>query len=54
MIIDVNFLNMKRFDIITDKEIAYFENWINNRSMKILNYMTPEQVFQLHSVAIAS
>ena len=42
------------FDTISEEEIAYVENWINNRPMKILNYMTPEQVFQLHSVAIAS
>lgn len=42
------------FDTISEEEIAYVENWINNRPMKILNYMTPKQVFQLHSVAIAS
>lgn len=42
------------FDTITEEEIAYVENWINNRPMKILNYMTPNKVFQLNSVAIAS
>ena len=42
------------FDTITDEEIAYVEDWINNRPMKILNYMTPKQVFQLYSVAIDS
>ena len=42
------------FDTITDEEIAYVEDWINNRPMKILNYMTPKQIFQLNSVAIAS
>lgn len=42
------------FATITEEEIAYVENWINNRPMKILNYMTPNQIFQLHSVAIAS
>ena len=42
------------FDTITEEEIVYVENWINNRPMKVLNYMTPEQVFQLHSVVIAS
>lgn len=42
------------FDTISEEEIAYVENWINNRPMKILNYMTPKQVFQLYSVAIAS
>ena len=42
------------FDNITNEEIAYVENWINNRPMKIHNYMTPRQIFQLNSVAIAS
>jgi len=42
------------FDTITEEEIAYVENWINNRPMKVLNYMTPNKVFQLNSVAIAS
>ena len=35
-------------------EIAYVEDWINKRPMKILNYMTPKQIFQLYSVVIAS
>ena len=42
------------FDTISEEEIAYVEDWINNRPMKILNYMTPKQIFQLNSVAIAS
>ncbi len=42
------------FDTISEEEIAFVEDWINNRPMKILNYMTPKQVFQLCSVAIAS
>ncbi len=42
------------FATITEEEIAYVEDWINNRPMKILNYMTPKQIFQLKSVAIAS
>jgi len=42
------------FDTITEEEISYVEDWINNRPMKILNYMTPNQKFQLLSVAIAS
>ncbi len=42
------------FDTISEEEIAYVENWINNRPMKILNYMTSKQVFQLYNVAIAS
>ncbi len=42
------------FATITDEKIAYVEDWINNRPMKILNYMTPKQIFQLNSVAIAS
>ena len=42
------------FDTISEEQIAYVEDWINNRPMKILNYMTPKQIFQLNSVAIAS
>jgi len=42
------------FDTITEEEISYVEDWINNRPMKILNYMTPNQKFQLLGVAIAS
>jgi transposase, IS30 family len=42
------------FDTITEESISYVEDWINNRPMKILNYMTPNQKFQLLGVAIAS
>ena len=42
------------FDTITEEEIAYVEDWINNRPMKILNYMTPKQKLQYFSVAIVS
>ena len=42
------------FDNISEEAIAYVEDWINNRPMKILNYMTPKQIFQLNSVAMAS
>ena len=42
------------FDTITEEQIAYVEDWINNRPMKILNYMTPKQKLQYFSVAIAS
>lgn len=42
------------FDNISEEAIAYVEDWINNRPMKILNYMTPKQIFQLNSVALAS
>lgn len=42
------------FDTITEEQIAYVEDWINNRPMKILNYMTPKQKLQHFSVAIAS
>jgi len=34
------------FDKITDKEIQYVEDWINNRPMKVLGYKTPNQKFQ--------
>jgi len=33
------------FDTITDKQIKYVEDWINNRPMKVLKYRTPYQVF---------
>ena len=39
---------------ITKDQIAYVEDWINNRPMKILNYMTPKQKLQHFGVAIAS
>ena len=42
------------FDTISEEAISYVEDWINNRPMKILNYMTPNQKFQLLGVAIAS
>lgn len=42
------------FDTITMKQIKYVENWINNRPMKVLNYLTPNEKFAILSVAIAS
>jgi len=42
------------FDNISDEAIHYVEDWINNRPMEILNYMTPNEKFQEMSVAIAS
>ena len=33
------------FDTITDEQIKYVEDWINNRPMKVLKYQTPYQVF---------
>ena len=33
------------FDNISEEAIAYVEDWINNRPMKILNYMIPKQIF---------
>ena len=43
------------FDNISEEQIQYVENWINNRSMKILGWKSPNQVFQsqiLRSVAV--
>ena len=40
------------FDTITEEEIACVEDWINNRPMKILNYMTHKQKLQFFSFAI--
>lgn len=34
------------FKDITEKELQKVENWINNRRMKVLNYKTPNQVFE--------
>ena len=42
------------FDNVSEEDIQYVQDWINNRPMKIHNYMTPKQIFQLNSVAIAS
>ena len=42
------------FDTITEEEIAYVEDWINNRPMKIFGYLSPKQKLQCLSVAIAS
>ena len=42
------------FDTISEEEIAYVEDWINNRPMKVLNYMSPKQRLQYFSVAFAS
>ena len=39
---------------ISEEAIAYVEDWINNRPMKILNYMRPKQNLQHFGVAIAS
>lgn len=41
------------FDNVSDVEIQYVEDWINNRPMKILNYLTPNEKLQELSVAIA-
>ena len=42
------------FDNISEEAIAYVEDWINNRRMKIPNYMTHNQKFQQCSVALDS
>ena len=39
------------FVTITEEQFAYFEDWINNRPMKILNYMTPKQKLRHFGVA---
>ena len=41
------------FDKITDEEIQRVENWFNNRSMKVLNWLSPNQMYEkLMSVAV--
>ena len=42
------------FGKISMKQIKYVENWINNRPMKVLWYLTPNEKFEQLSVAIAS
>lgn len=45
------------FDTITDEQIKYVEDWINNRPMKVLEYKTPYQVFNklaAHELSVAS
>lgn len=45
------------FATITDKQIKYVEDWINNRPMKVLKYQTPYQVFNelaAHEFSVAS
>lgn len=42
------------FGKISLEQIKYVENWINNRPMKVLNYLTPNEKFAQLSVAIAS
>ena len=42
------------FGKISMKQIKYVENWINNRPMKVLGYLTPNEKFAQLSVAIAS
>ena len=42
------------FDLISDAELQYVEDWINNRPMKVLNFKTPNEKYQeLTGVAIA-
>ena len=42
------------FDNVSDEDIQYVEDWINNRPMKILNYLTPYEKCKELGVAIAS
>ena len=41
-------------DTISEEQIAYVGDWINNQPMKIIHYMTPKQKLQYFGVAIAS
>ena len=44
------------FDTITDEQIQYVEDWINNRPMGVLDYKSPnekyEELFKKQSVAV--
>ncbi len=48
------FPKVTEFDNILEEAIAYVEDWISNRPMKILNYMSPNQKVQQCSVVLAS
>jgi transposase, IS30 family len=42
------------FDFVSDAELQFVEDWINNRPMKVLNFKTPNERYQeLTGVAIA-
>jgi IS30 family transposase len=42
------------FDLVSDAQLQYVEDWINNRPMKILNFKTPNEKFkELTGVTIA-
>jgi len=42
------------FDLISDAQLQKLEDWINNRPMKVLNFKTPNEVFEeLTGVTIA-
>jgi IS30 family transposase len=34
------------FDKVTDEQIQYVEDWINNRPMRVLNYKTPNEKYR--------
>ena len=42
------------FDFVSDDEIQKVEDWINNREFEVLNWLTPNQVYEnlLQSVAV--
>ena len=42
------------FDFVSDEEIQKVEDWINNREFEVLNWLTPNQVYEnlLQSVAV--
>lgn len=42
------------FDFVSDEEIQKIEDWINNREFEVLNWLTPNQVYEnlVQSVAV--
>jgi IS30 family transposase len=42
------------FDFVSDEEIQKVEDWINNREFEVLNWLTPNKVYEilLQSVAV--
>lgn len=34
------------FDFVSDEEIQKVEDWINNREFEVLNWLTPNKVYE--------
>lgn len=41
------------FDFISDDEVQKVEEWINNKKSEVLNWLTPNQVYENLSQSVA-